>query len=100
MIFLYFTEYSGNILNESVRMISGFIRFHNSNSSVGCKMENKRSDSLKYILAKKVRNSGNSIIHSWISMLLTGICGTTACAAALKLDGGRGCVNRKLLVWI
>ena len=28
-------KYSVNILNESVRMISGFTRFHNSNSSVG-----------------------------------------------------------------
>ena len=44
-------------------------------------MKNKRCCSVKYILAKNVRSSGNRIIHSWISMLLTGICSAT---------GGRG----------
>jgi len=63
-------------------------------------MKNKRCDSLKYILAKNARSSGNSIIHSWISMLLTGICGTTAGAAVLRVDGGGGCVNRQMAVWI
>jgi len=32
-------------------------------------MKNKRSYSVKYIHAKNVRSSGNSIIHNWISML-------------------------------
>ena len=49
-------------------------------------MKNKRSCSVKYILAKNARSSGNSIIHSWISMLLTGICGTTAGAAAIWVN--------------
>jgi len=74
-------------------MISGFTEFHNSNSSVGCKMKNKRSCSVKYILAKNVRSSGNSIIHRWISMLLTGICRTTAGAATSSVDGGAGCAS-------
>ena len=87
-------------MNKSVRMISVFTQFHNSNSSVGCKMKNKRCCSLKYILAKNVRSNGNSIIHSWISMLLTGSCGTMADAAVLRVDGGRDCVNREMAVWI
>ena len=76
-------------MNESVRIISGFTQFHNSNYSVGCKMKNKHCCSVKYILAKNVRSSGNSIIHCWISMLLTGICASTAGAAAL-IAGGSG----------
>ena len=71
--FSRFIKYSENILNESVRMISGFTQFHNSNSIVGCEMEKKWSCNVKYILTKNVRSSGNSIIHSWISMLLAGI---------------------------
>ena len=54
-------------------------------------MKNKRCDSVKYILAKNVRSSGNSIIHRWISILLTGICGTKAGMAALRVDGSIGC---------
>ena len=92
--------YSENNLNESVRMISVFTQFHNSNSSVGCKMKNKQCYSVKYILAKNVRSNGNSIIHSWISMLLTGICGATAGAAVLRVDSAGGCVNRHMAVWI
>ena len=45
-------------------------------------MKNKRCDSVKYILAKNVKSNGNSIIHSRISMLLAGICGKRAGAAA------------------
>ena len=45
-------------------------------------MKNKRCDSVEYIHAKNVRSSGNSIIHRWISMLLTGICKGTPGAAA------------------
>lgn len=58
-------------------------------------MKNKRCDSEKYILAKNARSNGSSIIHHWISMLLTGICGTTADAAALFVEGGRGCAFRQ-----
>ena len=68
-------------------MILVFTQFHNSNSSVGCKMKNKRCDSVRYILGKNVRSNGSSIIHHWISMLLTGICVATAGAAALWVDG-------------
>ena len=81
-------------------MILVFTQFHNSNSSVGCKMKNKRCCSVRYILGKNVRSNGSSIIHHWISMLLTGICGTTAGAAVLRVDGGGGCVNRQMAVWI
>ena len=56
-------------------------------------MENKRCNSVKYILGKNVRSSGNSIIHRWVSMLLTDICGTTAGAAALAYNGGAGYAN-------
>ena len=77
---------SENILNESVRTISGFTLFHNPNSSVGCKIKNKRSCNVKYILTTNVRSSGNNIIHRWISMLLTDTCGTTANAAGLWAD--------------
>ena len=49
-------------------------------------MKNKRRCSVMYILGNNVRSSGNSIIHSWISMLLTGICGTTAGAAVLWVN--------------
>jgi len=63
-------------------------------------MKNKRCDSVKYILAKNARSNGSSIIHHWISMLLTGICGTRVSAAVLRVDGGRGCVNRQMAVWI
>jgi len=45
-------------------------------------MKNKRRYSINYILVKNVRSSVNSIIHRWISMLLTCICGTTAGAVA------------------
>jgi hypothetical protein len=51
-------------------------------------MKNKRRCSVNYILVKNVRSSVNSIIHRWISMLLTGICGTTAGAAVLWVDSG------------
>ena len=71
-------------------MISGFTQFHNSNCSVGCKMKNKRCCSVKYILGKNVRSSGNSIIHRWVSMLLTGICAATAGASVLSVDSGAG----------
>jgi len=63
-------------------------------------MKNKYYDSVKYILAKNVRSSGNSIIHSWISMLLADIYGTTAGAAVLRVDGGGGCVSRHMAVCI
>jgi len=56
-------------------------------------MKNKRRCSVKYILAKNVRSSGNSIIHNWISMLLSSICGTSAGAAAMWVDGGAGCAS-------
>jgi len=56
-------------------------------------MKNKRCCS-------NVKSSGNSIIHSWISMLLTGICGTRAGAAALWVNGGAGCVSGHVAVWI
>ncbi len=57
-------------------------------------MKNKRCcSSVNYILSKNVISSGNSIIHRWISMLLTGICGTTANAAALAYNGGAGYAN-------
>ena len=49
-------------------------------------MKKKRSCSVEYVLAKNVRSNGNSIIHYWISMLLTGICGTTAGAAAMWVN--------------
>ena len=53
-------------------------------------MKNKRCCSVRYILGKDVRSSGNCIIHIWISMLLAGIYGTTAGAAVLRVDyGGR-----------
>ena len=51
-------------------------------------MKNKHCDSLKCILAKNVRSSGNSIIYCWISMLLTGICRTTVAAVVLRVDYG------------
>ena len=54
-------------------------------------MKNKRCCSIKYILGKNVRSSGNSIIHRWISMLLAGICGRTAGVVALWVDCGSGC---------
>ena len=63
-------------------------------------MKNKRSCSVKYILGKDVRSSGNSMIHRWISMLPTGICGTRAGAPVLIVDSGGGCVNRQMAVWI
>ena len=59
-------------------------------------MKNKRCDSVKYILAKSARSNGSNIIHHWISMLLTGICGTTAGAAVLRVDSGGGCVGIKM----
>jgi len=73
-------------------MILVFTQFNNSNSSVGCKMKNKQCCSVKYIFGKNVRSSWNIIIHRWLSMLLTGICGTTAGAAALYVDESAGCV--------
>jgi len=57
--------------------------------------EKKRSCNVKKILTKNVRSSGNGIIHRWISMLLTGICRTTAGAAAMWVDGGAGCAVKK-----
>jgi hypothetical protein len=60
-------------LNESVRIISGFTQFHNSNCSVGYKMKKKRCCSVNYILSKNVMSSGNSIIHRRVSMLMAGI---------------------------
>ena len=56
-------------------------------------MKNKRCCSVRYILGKNVRSNGSSIIHHWISMLLTGICGTTAGAAAMWVSGDAGCVS-------
>ncbi len=50
-------------------------------------MKNEQSGNVMYIPAKNVRRSGNSIIHRWISMLLTGICTATAGAAVLWADG-------------
>ena len=61
-------------------------------------MKNKRCDSVRYILGKNVRSSGNSIIHCWISMLLTGICAATAGAALEWVDVSAGCVSRQLVV--
>ena len=58
-------------------------------------MKNKCCDNLKYILTKNVRSSGNSIIYNWISMLLTGICGATAGAAAMWVSGGAGCAVKQ-----
>jgi len=58
-------------------------------------MKNKRCDSVKYILGKNVKSSGNGIIHCWISMLLTGICGTTAGAAVLWVNCGAGCAVKQ-----
>jgi len=49
-------------------------------------MKNKRCCSEEYIFTKNVRSSGNGIIHRWISMLLIGICGTTAGAAVLWMN--------------
>ena len=49
-------------------------------------MKNKHLCSVNYILVKNVRSSGNSIIHSWISILLTGICGTSAGTAVLWVN--------------
>ena len=63
-------------------------------------MKNKRCDSVKYTLAKNARSNGSSIIHHWISILLTGICGTTAGAAVLRVDGGEGYENRQMAAWI
>ena len=68
-------------------MFLGFKKFHNSNSSVGYKMKNKHCCSVKYILSKDVRCSGNSIIHRWMSMLLAGIYGTTADSATSSVGG-------------
>ena len=65
-------------------------------------MKNKRCDSVKYILAKNVRSSGNSIINRWISMLLAGICTGTAGAAVLWADSSavqqKEITNRKCLL--
>ena len=65
-------------------------------------MKKKRSCSVKYILAKNVGSSGNSIIHSWISTLLAGICTGTAGAAALWTDCSavqqKEITNRKCLL--
>jgi len=58
-------------------------------------MKNKRFCSVEYIHAKNVRSSGNSIIHSWISTLLAGICSATAGAAALWADGDAGCAVKQ-----
>jgi len=58
-------------------------------------MKNKHHCGVKYILAKNVRSNGNSIIHSWISMLLAGICGTTAGAAVLWVDCDTGCAVKR-----
>ena len=87
-------------MNEKVGMISGFTQFHISNFIVGRKMKNKRCCSVEYVLTKNVISIGNSIIHCWISMLLTGICGAMACTAALKVDDGGDCENRLVAVWI
>ena len=55
-------------------------------------MKNKRHYGVKYILAKNARSNGNSIIHCWMSMLLTGICGATTGAAVICVnDYGVGC---------
>lgn len=58
-------------------------------------MKNKRHYGVNYILTKNVRSSGNSRIHIWISMLLTGICGITAGAAVLWVDCGAGCAVKQ-----
>ncbi len=55
-------------------------------------MKNKRRYSVNYVPVKNVRSSGNSIIHRWISMLMTGIFEETAGGAVEFADGGRGCV--------
>ena len=56
-------------------------------------MKNNRRCSVSYILVKNVRSSENSIIHSWISMLLSSICGTSAGATALWANGSAGCAS-------
>ena len=58
-------------------------------------MKKKRSCSVEYVLAKRVRSTGNSIIHSWVSMLLTGICWTTAGAVVQWVDCGAGCAAKR-----
>jgi hypothetical protein len=63
-------------------------------------MKNKQSGNVKYILAKNVRSSWNSIIHHWISMLLTGICkGTRELRRRLcrYKDGGNS-MNHRLFI--
>ena len=82
-------------------MVSGFTQFHNSNLtlSVGRKMQNKCRCSVNYILVKNIRSSGNSIIQYWISMLLTGICGATAGAVVLWINGSTGMHKCKLFRW-
>ena len=56
-------------------------------------MKHKRCCSVNYILSKNLISSENSIIHRSVSMLLTGICGTTAEAAVLAYNGGVGCIS-------
>ena len=58
-------------------------------------MKNKLRCSVNYVLSKNVRSGENSLIYRWISMLLTGICGTTAGAAVLWVDCGAGCAVKQ-----
>jgi len=62
-------------------------------------MKNKRRCSVKYTLTNDARSSDNSIIHRRISMLLTGICGTTAGAVVPWLNGSAGVHKRELFRW-
>ncbi|MBW6516878.1 MAG: hypothetical protein K0A89_00020 [ANME-2 cluster archaeon] len=50
-------------------------------------MKNKQGGNVKYIPAKNVKRSENSIIHRWMSMLKAGVCTAAAGAAALWVDG-------------
>ena len=50
-------------------------------------MKSKQSGNVNYIPAKNIRTSWKRIIQPWISMLLAGICTTTAGTAAARVEG-------------
>ena len=69
-------------------------------------MKNKRNCNVNVILTKCkcvedifTKNSGNSVTHLSMLMLLGCGCTGTAAAAALWMDGSAGCVNRQMAVW-